>query len=57
MWGKRSKKTRSGKRSSKMFRVWKRGTQEAGMSQEERKEQKGRGGTTTSSMGEGEKAQ
>ena len=57
MWGKRSEKTRSSERSSKVFQMWKRGTQKVGMSPEERKEQKERGSTTTGSMGEDEKAQ
>ena len=57
IWSKKSEKTRNGERSSKVFQMWKRGTQEVGMPPEERKEQKERGSTTTSSMGKGEKAQ
>jgi len=36
--------------------MWKRGTQEVGMSPEGRKKQKEKGSTTKGSMGEGEKA-
>ena len=52
-----SEEARSSEGSGEVFWVWKRGTQEVGMSPEEREEQKERGGTTTGSMGEGEKAQ
>ena len=57
MWSERSEKTRNSERSSKVFWMWKRGTQEVGMFPEGRKKQKEKGSTTTGSIGEGEKAQ
>ena len=51
-----SEEVRNSEGHSEVLWIWERGTQEVGVSQEERK-QKGRSGTTKRSMGEGERAQ
>jgi len=53
VWSERSKETGKGRRESKVFQVWRRGTQEVRVSKDRREEKRRGSGTTVRSV-EGE---